>query len=170
MNDKSFELFSKEHAASEKFDYFICSIAGALFAYIGQTYAPHTFDCWYYYLMPGALLLLTVSFLFGLWLIKVSKDITKLNQTYVSYHEANQQIQIQLHEVDKATGKPLERFMSQLGEFASRQDLIAMMMQNTERIKKASKQSSQKARFADKLELTRNISLAIGFALILFSK
>jgi hypothetical protein len=65
MNETSFDLFSKEHAASERFDYFVCGIAGALFAYIGQAYTPHTFGSRYYYLMPAALLL-TVSFLFGL--------------------------------------------------------------------------------------------------------
>jgi hypothetical protein len=34
------DLFSKSHDSNEKFDYFMCSVAGALFAYLGQTFTP----------------------------------------------------------------------------------------------------------------------------------
>ena len=34
------DLFSKQHASNEKLDYFMCTVAGALFAYIGQTFSP----------------------------------------------------------------------------------------------------------------------------------
>lgn len=168
MNEISFDLFSKEHEASQKFDYFICSIAGALFAYIGQAYTPHIFDSWYYFLMPLALISLTISFMSGLWLIKVSKDITKLNQEQVSLIEENQHIQAKLSE--REGGKLLEQFWNELGQLASRQDLMAMMQRNGVKIAEKGKQAATKMKFANKLEKTRNISLGVGFILILASK
>jgi hypothetical protein len=66
MEKTSLILFDKEYQSFQKLDYFLCSIAGALFAYIGQTYVPHKLDNWYHWLMPLALLCLTVSFLCGL--------------------------------------------------------------------------------------------------------
>jgi hypothetical protein len=170
MNEKSFELFSKEHEASVKFDYFICSIAGALCAYIGQTYTPHIFNSWYYFIMPIALLSLAICFLFALWLIKVSKDITKLNKEYVSYTEENEHIKNSLNDLNKTTGKPHETFLNIAGTLDKREDLIARFKQNFSRIEYKLKESSGKAGFADKLELLRNVSLAVGFILILVSK
>lgn len=104
MSDKSFDLFSKEHAASEKFDYFICSVAGALFAYIAQNYQPHKLDSWYHCLMPAALLSLTLSFLFGAWLIKKGIEITKINKECVAAIERNVAIQNNLRETDSKQG------------------------------------------------------------------
>jgi hypothetical protein len=39
-HDQIKDLFTKQHASNEKLDYFMCSVAGALFAYIGQTFTP----------------------------------------------------------------------------------------------------------------------------------
>jgi hypothetical protein len=41
----SLTIFEKEHAAREKYIYFVCGLAGALFAYIGKDYFPvHPLD------------------------------------------------------------------------------------------------------------------------------
>jgi hypothetical protein len=80
MSEKSFDLYSLERASGEKFDYYICGAAAALFAYIGQTYTPHILDSWFYFLTPVALLALTICFGIGLWSIAISKDITTLNK------------------------------------------------------------------------------------------
>jgi hypothetical protein len=36
----SLTIFEKEHEAREKYTYFVCGLAGALFAYIGKDYFP----------------------------------------------------------------------------------------------------------------------------------
>ena len=66
MEKTSLVLYGKEFEASLKLDYFMCGAAGALFAYIGQTYTPHKLDFWYYWLMPSVLGFLTLSFGCGL--------------------------------------------------------------------------------------------------------
>jgi hypothetical protein len=170
MNEKSFELFSKEHAATEKFDYFMCSIAGALFAYIGQTYTPHVFCSWYFFLMPAALISLTISFLFGLWLIYDTRKITKINKECVSLDEENAHIRSLLNERDKLSGLPFKIFHARHGPPNTRDELENIASSNTAKFIEASKNAKQMMNFADKLEWTRNISLGTGFLLVLSSK
>jgi hypothetical protein len=170
MNDKSFELFSKEHASGEKFDYFICSVSGALFAYIGQTYTPHILSSWYFFLMPIALYLLSVSFAFSTWLLRFTKEITKLNKEYVSYTEANEALQNQLLQTDKKTGKPMEFFVGSYGETGTRKDLVEDFKNNRTKIADWLKESQAMDKEARKLEWARSITLGIAFLLIFLAK
>jgi hypothetical protein len=61
----SLSLFDKEHAAREKYIYFICGVAGALVAYIGKDYTPSHPWTINDKLNISTLICLTVSFLFG---------------------------------------------------------------------------------------------------------
>ena len=124
MNDKSFELYSKERASGEKFDYYICSAAGALFAYIGQTYSPHTFDSWFYCLTPTALLALTVCFGVGLWSINISKNVTTLNKEVILLIEESTQILELLQQGD------CQIFNSPKQKPATRGELVAKVEAN----------------------------------------
>ena len=38
------ELFRKGHESADKFDYFICTVAGAIFAYDAEHYLPRRLD------------------------------------------------------------------------------------------------------------------------------
>jgi hypothetical protein len=55
-------------------------LAGALFAYIGQTYTPHKLDDWYYWLMPLALICLTICFLCGWRRLQLANKATETNR------------------------------------------------------------------------------------------
>lgn len=164
MNEKSFELYSKERASGEKFDYYICSAAGALFAYIGQTYTPHIFDSWYYYLMPVALMALTVCFAVGLWTINISKHVTTLNKEVVLLLEESTQILELLQKGD------CQVFDSPKQKQATRAELIAKVETNRTSMDEMRADAMEKIQRADWLNVLRNLSLIVGFILILASK
>ena len=164
MNEKSFELYSKERASGEKFDYYICSAAGALFAYIGQTYTPHTVDSWYYYLTPVALMALTLCFTVGLWTINISKHITTLNKEVVLLLEESTQILELLQKSD------CQVFDSPKQKQATRAELIAKVKTNRISMDEMRADAMEKIQWADWLNVLRNLSLIVGFILILTSK
>ena len=164
MELKSFELFSKEHAASEKFDYFMCSVAGALFAYIGQNYTPHKLDGWPYYLTPAALLCLTLSFAFGLWIICLSKKVTRMNKEVLLRIEENVAIQEGLNKgwsslTDLKTAQTI-----------TREQANALIKQNVTDAEMLREAAMADINFADTVELFRNWLLALTFLLILAEK
>jgi hypothetical protein len=71
MSDQ-IELYRRGQEAAEKLDYFICGVAGALFAYIGQTYQPHKIEFGITLIEPFSLLCLAAAFLAGLRRIEAS--------------------------------------------------------------------------------------------------
>lgn len=79
MSERSIEVFKTSQAAWDKFDYFICSVAGALFAYIAQTYSPLRLSLGYPLFEPLALLFLSASFLVGLLRIECCGHLGTLN-------------------------------------------------------------------------------------------
>jgi hypothetical protein len=163
MNEKSFELFSKEHSSSEKFDYFVCSVAGALFAYIGQTYTPHTFDSWFYYLTPIALLALTLCFCCGFILIKMSNDITRLNKVlYLEMEEGER--------LTKLLRTDQKEFTNSYGVVASRESIEKERNEELDSAEEIRKEINSKDEKAAKWIYGRNSLLALGFILILLSK
>ncbi len=170
MNGQSYDLFSKEHEADQKFQYYFCTIAGALFAYVVQNYKPHKFDSVYFLLIPLAMLLLTVCFLFGLWLIHKSKIITKLNKEGVSYFEENQNIMTKLSETDKVTNRPYETFTNMFGTIDTRHTLMQLMQKNAAEAEKSNRSAKAEMNCADKIESVRNWTLAFGFLLIFVAK
>jgi hypothetical protein len=65
-DNRSIELFHKAQEADEKFDYFLCGVAGALFAYVGQNYNAQRIGWNVSLFEPLALLFLVSSFIAGL--------------------------------------------------------------------------------------------------------
>jgi hypothetical protein len=90
MEKTSLALYHKEYESFQKLDYFICGVAGALFAYIAQTYTPHVLNSWFYFLTPAALLSLTICFGCGLRGMQLSNETAKLNRE--SHFAAEQSI------------------------------------------------------------------------------
>jgi hypothetical protein len=60
------DLFSKGHESASKYDYFVCSVAGAVFAYAAEHYAPQRFISYFQLLEPCSLLILAASFYCGI--------------------------------------------------------------------------------------------------------
>jgi hypothetical protein len=164
MNEKSFDLHSKEHASGEKFDYYICSAAGALFAYIGQTYTPHTFDSWYYFLTPVALSALTVCFGIGLWAISISKTVIMFNKEVLLLLEESIQI---LELLGNGDG---EVFDSPKQKRTTRAELAAKVETNRVSANLMREDAVKEIKKADMFNSIRNLSLGVGFLLILASK
>ena len=83
MTDESKLLFERGHQSIEKFNYFLCTVAGALFAYIAQTYTPQKLDNFFSVLQTISLLLLAVSFCCGIIRIQTANMITRLDYEYL---------------------------------------------------------------------------------------
>ena len=164
MNEKSFEVFSKERAAADKFDYYICSVAGALFAYVGQTYTPHKFDSAYYLITPAALICLTFCFFFGCIVIYMSKEVLKLNKEYLTASETCQNYTNNLNNVNSVL------FNSNHGGTVGRADLEKMRDAAKLEFETKRKIAGKKDSIADKLSILRNCFLVAGFILIFVAK
>jgi hypothetical protein len=66
MGKPSEELFIAHMKAAEAFDYFVCGVAGAMFAYITKDYAPEKLALSFSLLTPLSLILLAGSLFSGL--------------------------------------------------------------------------------------------------------
>lgn len=75
------ELFSKGHESRSKYDYFVCSVAGAVFAYTAQHYSPKRFAWSFSMLEPLSLVLLAVCFFCGLRRLHYVALGTQINHT-----------------------------------------------------------------------------------------
>ena len=79
-HDQIKDLFTKQHASNEKLDYFMCSVAGALFAYMGQTFAPEKLQIYTCVTTIVSLLLLSFSFYCAYRRIQTQNAVTRGNR------------------------------------------------------------------------------------------
>lgn len=80
MSQKPSEVvFLRSVEGQNKFEYFVTGVAGALFAYIAQTYTPKALEWGPQSLEPLSLLLLSLAFFFGLKRIEATVEISRLN-------------------------------------------------------------------------------------------
>jgi hypothetical protein len=79
MGDRSVEVHMRHQEEASKFDYFICTVSGALFAYVAQTYIPHRIDLSPALLEPLSLVFLGASFFFGLKRLEQANVVMRLN-------------------------------------------------------------------------------------------
>jgi hypothetical protein len=165
MNDylTSKDLFLKEHSSKEKYEYYICTIAGVLFAYIGQTYTPHKLDSFFYVLIPFALWLLTLSFASGLMRIYISNDATKLNKNAAYNQECCVEISDQLD-------KNLSTYKTPAGNTLTREQLEKERADKNKLKEECEAQYQLRNITARGLGIERDVFLILGFLLILASK
>jgi|SRR5665213_146389 len=76
------QLYNKGKDAADKFDYFVCTVAGAIFAYIAQHYTPKILAIDAASLEPVSLLLLAGSFFCGLKRIELGYRIIHLDREF----------------------------------------------------------------------------------------
>lgn len=79
MGDYLEILYERASEEQSKFNYFMCGVAGSLFAYIAQTYTPQRLDNLYSYLQTCALILLASSFYCGIKRIQFAAKAIRLN-------------------------------------------------------------------------------------------
>lgn len=87
MSQQSVHLIGKTHESETKFDYFVCGLAGAIFAYILKDYAPRRIDFGISMLEPMALLFLSFAFFMGLKRIESTKMLNLLNYEFLDASE-----------------------------------------------------------------------------------
>src|ERR1043165_5147916 len=89
MSDKkqSDDLYKLIQDSSEKFEYFVPTVAGALFAFVGQHYEPRKFAFDASLFEPATLLLLGLSFYFGLSRFENVLLVKKINYKILTLTE-----------------------------------------------------------------------------------
>ena len=87
MSERSVEVFKSYEEGEDKFDYFVCGVAGALFTYVGQTYTPQKLTHWFNAFEPIALLLLATSFFVGLRRIEAVLTMKRINHKFLHASE-----------------------------------------------------------------------------------
>jgi hypothetical protein len=83
-HDQIKDLFTKQHASNERLDYFMCGVAGALFAYTGQTFTPEKLSFYACIATIVSLLLLSLSFYCGYRRILAQNSITRSNHKEIA--------------------------------------------------------------------------------------
>jgi hypothetical protein len=116
MAERSMEMFGKAHEAESKFDYFVCGVAGAIFAYIVKDFVPRKFVWGIPTLEPASLCLLAFAFYFGLKRIEASKILNHFNHEALDASE-------RAGEMTAALGKAGTLFNRESGEFYSQQEI-----------------------------------------------
>src|ERR1043166_9989049 len=89
MGDKkqSDDLYKLIQDSTDKFEYFIPTVAGALFAYVGQHYEPRQLELNWTLLEPITLLLLGASFWLGVSRLQNMLLIRKANYRHLTIVE-----------------------------------------------------------------------------------
>jgi hypothetical protein len=169
MNEISKAIYTRESTSVEKFDYFVCSVAGALFAYVGQTYTPHKLDTSFSMLMPVALAYLTLCFFFAFRRIqlanigiKLNKDVIKENQDCIHITEqlnAHAASKVPVKIIDSATGKDTTPKL-----LSERRDKKLAKMKEMEKL------ARRKIKWANSFEYFRDICLLLAFLMIIAAK
>jgi hypothetical protein len=77
--DQIKDLFGKYHASREKLDYFLCGIAGALVAYLGQNFSPEKMPSYAAGVTILSLAFLLLAFCCGYFCIRAQNSLTRLN-------------------------------------------------------------------------------------------
>lgn len=156
------EIYKKGHEAADKFDYFVCTVAGAIFAYDAEHYTPKHFGFDFYLLEPISLLLLAMAFVFGLKRIESVRTTTLLNHNMVDCtlraKELSQMLENQV---------PIRNYAGQLRDPAEvrreRQSFV-------DDVKKYSAMNRVEMLRAGKFQRLRDLFLIAGFAAIFLAK
>ena len=86
-DERSIEAFAAQQKATETFDYFVCGVAGAIFAYIVKDYSPQKLAWDWSLLTPAALMLLAFSFFAGLKRIEATAGCARINAVQLDASE-----------------------------------------------------------------------------------
>lgn len=165
MSTRSVEMFGKSHEAGEKFDYFICGVSGALFAYIGQTYIPHKIDLSPSLLEPVSLIFLAVSFFSGLKRIETVNVCSRINHKILECSERAGNLTAQL-----ASGAPGPFYNQDGGQIWSHSDLESHRLQNLKAVQDMDANLPKLRKRGLYLYKMRDNFLLLGFLAIFLSK
>jgi|GEM_PF-1034553 len=171
MHEISKAIYDRGNTDSvEKFDYFVCSVAGALFAYVGQNYTPHKFDSTYSTLMPLALVYLILSFVFVCRRIYLANIGKKLNKEFVKEHEDCKHLTETTIDAYNASATPVAPRDKISGKVVTIEFLAERRDKKLAFKSELERKSRLKFKWANYHEHFRDVSLILGFILILAAK
>jgi hypothetical protein len=167
----SLSLFDKEHASRERYIYFLCSVSGALVAYIGKDFKPnHPFSN-HDILTLWCLGCLTGSFLFGLCRILLYIHGMGFNREVVFCDEEianlNKSLAYHLENADK--GVPAS-FSNKISGPVTIEDIRLRIVLLSEKRKKETVTMNSTHYFSTFFLVICQLSLLAGFVLLLLSK
>jgi hypothetical protein len=111
------DLFTKQHASNERLDYFMCSVAGALFAYIGQTFAPENLHIVTNISTIVSLLLLSLAFYCAYRRIQTQNAVTRGNKMEIEACNLIKTMFERIHEFEEKERQGLRgKITNEMGE------------------------------------------------------
>lgn len=162
---KSTQLYHAAREAQQKFDYFVAGTAGALFAYVAQTYTPRKLHFGPTALEPLALVFLALAFYFGMKRIESTSRVMRLNQIEISEAEMAGNLTKAISEATGATGyNPESGEIVSLAELPARREAHMRAAAEAERLYKAAVDKG------DRFFRLRNVCMYLGFAAIFAAK
>lgn len=163
-DQRSMVVFQNLSAERQKFDYFITGLTGTLFAYIVQTYTPQKLSLAASSAEPIALILLMLSFFFGLKRIEIAMVAMRLN--HKSLDAAEKAGELTQAIIDGgATG-----FNTETGELLNVTDLHKRRTFYMKKAKEVEDKTESVLNKALKYYNCRNFFLVAGFLVILAGK
>ena len=162
MSEKSSMLFEAYRDASQRFDYFIIALAGALFAYVGQSWQPTPFAFSSGTFELGAVLLFAASVAAGLVHRQSVVTVLKLNHLILEWEEQRAQL------VPGSLGQAIVRVGT--GEALSpgqAKDLMKILAEHLPKVNQALNKLVSRASVA---YAVRNWALVLGFITLVISK
>lgn len=162
VTERSDKVFDNWRQATEKFDYFVVGVTGALCAYVSQTYKPAKLAVNPATLELCALVLLVLSVVAGFRRIERTIQVTLLNHRYLRASEEKGALTVKSSSgalVNESTGEIIPPHqVSENIAFLSR-----MAPEIRDRIEKAGAS-------AHRWYKTRNWLLFLGFSALVFAK
>lgn len=173
LKDVVTKIYEKEHSSEEKYDYFICTVAGGLFAYVGQNYAPHKLEDFSSILTPIALFFLTVCFGLGILAIRYSLKTTTKNKDFIlelSKSEEMTEVLKNHFEAKNETKKEGIIYDKSSGKIVPLSEHIESRDRSAKNAKIYRQQGLSYYEIAKRYQFWRDLFLVFGFLTILLSK
>jgi hypothetical protein len=167
----SLSLFDKEHAAREKYIYFICGVSSALVAYLGKDYKPNHPWTVHDTLMVATLGSLLLSFLFGIGrMLSYIKAISLNKDMLVAREETGNFVDAFTKWLDdEKKGAPI-MINKKTGERFTKEQIEEEKKQSFALAEKYSVQMKRWFRASAVLYVICHVFLVAGFVLMMWAK
>lgn len=164
---RSVDLFKKANESREKLDYFMCSVAGALFAYAVQNYTPRKIAWDSSILEPLALACLVFGFFAGIRRIEHTILVTHLNaESLHSSESAGSATEVLM----KSQGASGPFFNTDTGDVYDAESLLKARAQAQAFRDEVNKRLKQEVKRTKRWYELRNGFILGGFILLLTAK
>ena len=164
MSEKSDEIWRDFQKGSEKFDYFIISLSGALFAYVGQSWKPEPLTNIYATSELAAIFLLALAVAAGLLHRKLVVDGLGLNHSLLFVGDQHTSILKALTTSEEGMARLAE------GVFLSQQEASEVLPLLEKAVPESIGLVVKKTKAVARAYRTRNWLLVAGFIVLAISK